>query len=378
MSTTTLGDALLGLGQAGRPTMQSVRWHSQHFTENLMSVPRPSLVFSDQLYISWGHTPLMLTPLLVYGDGLTYATKRQSGGNSFLMFAGEQGWIPVAEHIRQSAPGLMVRLSHIYDYAMLWRRAETAVQVHFSLPRRCAHDDPRLGDCWRTGEDLLSTPLNRDQRRKISQAKSHWKDRAGSSEVGGEFLSLWSNAGEAEASSHDTTTSQNPLGDVDFSPPAERMGQGDDPLVAGDGTNCLVTVTRRPATPADLQESTKEPGSLGTHQRKEEAIPGIFDQEPPSTSASYDDREPAVTLDSESMASTRQHASSPTEEFEFTAEHPISPGVELEPSSSEQHSFCARLEVMWTVNSAGCCRAVTSQGRQSGPDRPTLKPKQIF
>ena len=225
-----------------------------------MSVPRPSLVFSDQLYISWGHTPLMLTPLLVYGDGLTYATKRQSGGNSFLMFAGEQGWIPVAEHIRQSAPGLMVRLSHIYDYAMLWRRAEIAVQVLFSLPRRCAHDDPRLGDCWRTGEDLLSTPLDRGQRRKISQAKSQWKDSAGNSVAGGEFLSLWSNAGEAEASSHVTTASQSPLGDVEFSPPAEGMGQEDDPQVAGDGTNCLMTVAMRPTTPAEASSASNTPG----------------------------------------------------------------------------------------------------------------------
>jgi len=111
MSTATLGDALLGLGQAGRPTMQSVRWHFQHFTENLMSVPKPTLVFLDQLYISWGHTPPLLTPLLVYGDDLTYAQKLQSGGNSFLMFAGEQGWIPVAEHIRRSTPGLVVRLT---------------------------------------------------------------------------------------------------------------------------------------------------------------------------------------------------------------------------------------------------------------------------
>ena len=353
MSTTTLGVALSGLGQAGRPTMQSVRWHSPHFTENLMSVPRPTLVMLDQLYINWGHTPMLLSPLLVYGDGLTYATKLQSGGNSFLMFAGEQGWIPVADHLHQSAPGLVVRFSHIHDYALLWRRAEVAVRVLFDLPRRYAHDDPRLGACWRTGEDLSTQQLGRNHRRKISQAKRKWQASAEHMVEGGESVSLWTNSGNMEASFTPSAALRSSLSGAIL--PIDGGGNGNevDPQDASDsaGESCLMPTVLEPVTQADLVECSGESWLKGSHRDEVAAVSEPFDPGSPRTSETPEESVLA-NLEPTNGVTTRQHDPPPTAHFDSLEDPLISPNTQKE-SSPPEHQFSGRLEVMWTVNPAG-------------------------
>ena len=41
-------------GQAGKPDMHRVKWQRMDLVQNLLTLPRPSLVFLDVLYINWG------------------------------------------------------------------------------------------------------------------------------------------------------------------------------------------------------------------------------------------------------------------------------------------------------------------------------------
>ena len=133
-------------GQAGKPDMHEVSWGDTHFTSGLFSVPRPILVYLDGLYIDWGSSELFpnLTPLPLHGASLTFATLAASGGNIELMYDGLYGWIPIIDHLHRTNPQSTWRKAHIYDFAVLWKRAELALQEHLKQPRRYSHDDIRF------------------------------------------------------------------------------------------------------------------------------------------------------------------------------------------------------------------------------------------
>jgi hypothetical protein len=76
------------------------------------------------LYINWQVEGLQLTPLFVYYDSLSYQRMMESEGNPHLMYHPVRGWIPIADHLRQSNPGMILRNSHISDYGVMWRNAE--------------------------------------------------------------------------------------------------------------------------------------------------------------------------------------------------------------------------------------------------------------
>ena len=164
-------------GQAGKPDMQGVNWGSTHFTTNLFSVPPPRLVHMDNLYIDWGTLFPNLTPLPLYGSSLSYVTLAASGGNIELMYDERHGWIPIIDHLYSTNPRSPWRRSHVYDFAVIWKRAELRLQQHLGVPRRFSHDDLRFRKAWIAGNtDEIAPRLTDRQRSVLGKRKSMWRE----------------------------------------------------------------------------------------------------------------------------------------------------------------------------------------------------------
>ena len=161
-----------GHGQAGKPDMQKVNWTRKDLVQNPFTSPPPSLIFlADELYINWGSESHNLTPLPLYGASISDECLAQSDGNLALMFDTLRGWIPIADHLYRANPTMSLRLLHVYDYAMIWSRAELALQQCLKLPRRYSHFDPRFRATWTTGVCELPRGLKRAQKRAIQRSK---------------------------------------------------------------------------------------------------------------------------------------------------------------------------------------------------------------
>ena len=222
-----------GHGQAGKPDMHKVNWTRADFVQNLLTSPRPSLVFmADDLYIHWGNETLNLTPLPLYGTSLSDDCLAQSDGNMALMFDSLKGWIPIADHLYRANPTMSIRLSHVYDYAKIWSRAELALQQCLNLPRRYSHFDPRFRAAWASGESVPPRGLKRSQKRVIQRSKRHCvataqtpvscsRDRrADANDVSPDFSGNLTDApldvlfpdGQGEANERDTPSEDHPAG----------------------------------------------------------------------------------------------------------------------------------------------------------------------
>ena len=163
------------IGQAGKPDMHGVNWGATQFTANSFSVPQPRLVLVDSLYIDWGTSFPNLTPLPLYGSSLSFVTLAASGGNIELMYDALHGWIPIIDHLYSTNPRSPWRKSHVYDFAVIWKRAELALQRHLGLPRRYSHDDVRFRQAWIAGNtDEIAPRLTDRQRSAIGKRKSQW------------------------------------------------------------------------------------------------------------------------------------------------------------------------------------------------------------
>ena len=161
-------------GQAGTPDMHEIRWERQHPAAGLHSTPKPTYVYIDHLYINWHVEGLQLTPLFVYHDALSYQQMMGSAGNGHLMYHPNRGWIPIAEHLHHSNPGLLLRNCHIVDYGSMWRRAEQVAQVKYGLRRHLFHDDPRLRELMLTG---VMKPLHARQRRRLKRKRREFANQ---------------------------------------------------------------------------------------------------------------------------------------------------------------------------------------------------------
>ena len=151
MSSTSDVQFHSGIGQAGKPDMQGMRWGATHLTLNLLSKPLPRLVEVEGLYIDWGDSIPNLTPMPLYGSSLSYEKMAESGGNIELMYDQLHGWIPIVDHLHSSNPRFPWRKSHVFDYATLWKRAELYLRRVLKLPRRYSHDDVRFRRAWLGG-----------------------------------------------------------------------------------------------------------------------------------------------------------------------------------------------------------------------------------
>ena len=168
-----------GHGQAGKPDMQKVNWARKDLVQNPFTSPPPSLIFlADELYINWGSEAHNLTPLPLYGASISDECLAQSEGNLVLMFDSLRGWIPIADHLYRVNPTMSLRLSHVYDYAMIWSRAELALQQCLQLPRRYSHFDPRFRASWTSGVSEPPRGLKRAQKRAIQRSKRRCVDTA--------------------------------------------------------------------------------------------------------------------------------------------------------------------------------------------------------
>jgi hypothetical protein len=164
--------ALRGFGQAGKPGMHEVNWRSMHFSANLLTKPPPSLIYMVDLYIDWGSCADNLTPLPLYGNSLSFDVMAESEGNIELMYDPLHGWIPIIDHLHRTNPTVHWCMSHVYDFATLWNRAELAVQQHLNLPRRYFHADLRFRRAWLAGTvDDIKPHLCRHQRRDLKKRK---------------------------------------------------------------------------------------------------------------------------------------------------------------------------------------------------------------
>ena len=165
-----------GFGQAGKPVseLHEVNWRSLHFSSNLFTKPPPSLVYMVDLYIDWGSYADNLTPLPLYGNSLSFDVMAESQGNIELMYDPLHGWIPIIDHLHRTNPTVHWCMSHVYDFATLWNRAELAVQQHLKLPRRYSHDDLRFRKAWLAGKvDDIKPRLTDRQRRNLKKLKQH-------------------------------------------------------------------------------------------------------------------------------------------------------------------------------------------------------------
>ena len=160
-------------GQAGKPDMQRVKWNREDLVRNLLTLPRPSLVFLDGLYISWGEGTQNLTPLPLYSNLISDHCWAQSEGNPALMYDSLRGWIPIADHLHRTNPTMPLRMSHVYDYATIWNRAERALQECNNLPCRYFHFDSRFRAAWVSGMIEAPRKRNRSQRRHIKKRRLH-------------------------------------------------------------------------------------------------------------------------------------------------------------------------------------------------------------
>jgi hypothetical protein len=158
-------------GQAGKPDMQKAKWRREDLVRNLLTLPRPSLVFLDGLYINWGEGAQNLTPLPLYSNLISDHCWAQSEGNPALMYDSLRGWIPIAGHLYRANPTMPLRMSHVYDYATIWCRAERALQECNNLPCRYFHSDSRFRAAWVSGMTEAPRKHNRSQRRHIKKRK---------------------------------------------------------------------------------------------------------------------------------------------------------------------------------------------------------------
>ena len=164
--------ALRGFGQAGKPGLHELNWRSMHFSANLLTKPPPSLIYMVDLYIEWGSCADNLTPLPLYGNSLSFDVMAESEGNIELMYDPLRGWIPIIDHLHRTNPTVHWCMSHVYDFATLWNRAELAVQKHLNLPRRYFHADLRFRRAWLAGTvDDIKPHLCRHQRRDLKKRK---------------------------------------------------------------------------------------------------------------------------------------------------------------------------------------------------------------
>ena len=131
-----------------------VQWTKPHLCANLLTIPTPGLVVvAKTLYVVWD--PNNMTELTLYGPHLSYEIKERSKGNGTLMYKtqpdGPGEWIPIHQHIRDTAPGLArVGVEHVYDYDKLSRRAEQEVQKVARVAWQAHLDDHFLavGSPW--------------------------------------------------------------------------------------------------------------------------------------------------------------------------------------------------------------------------------------
>ena len=165
--------------QAGKPDMQKVNWNRPDLLRNLLTSPCPHLIFLDGLYIDWGVPTLNLTPLPLYGNLISDECRARADGNAALMYDSMRGWIPIADHLHRSNPAMSLRLSHVYDYAKLWERAELALQQCLKWPRRYAHSDLRFRTAWLSGMTVAPRGLSGAQCLQVSKRKRHCIETAG-------------------------------------------------------------------------------------------------------------------------------------------------------------------------------------------------------
>ena len=165
-------------GQAGKPDMHRVKWKREDLVQNLLTLPRPSLVFLDGLYINWGEGAQNLTPLPLYSNLISDHCWAQSEGNPALMYDALRGWIPIADHLHRANPAMPLRMSHVYDYATIWSRAERALQECNNLPLRYFHFDSRFRAAWVSGMTEAPRKRNRSQRRHIKKRRLHCRATA--------------------------------------------------------------------------------------------------------------------------------------------------------------------------------------------------------
>jgi hypothetical protein len=69
-------------------------------------------------------------------------------------------------------------MSHVYDYATIWSRAERALQECNNLPCRYFHSDHRFRAAWVSGMTEAPRKRNRSQRRHIKKRRLYCKATA--------------------------------------------------------------------------------------------------------------------------------------------------------------------------------------------------------